>query len=373
MQKTNETIIFGLDTPAEHLINLTHYDDISKSIMCITKMGPWVVLKRNLGKLLSASKAIELVNKLIKSAGPIPENVAKKIRILSSLGELKTCFEKLKTDNLNQSPQPTDMLHSVHIPGQDCSVNVVEQMTDISYYSASLIDFLLPNLVSELFLADEMAATAIKNGQPEIACLIYGEAYRTDPYLAYHPHHSERFEMAALMAGDILVPQFNIPAMELFNECMDTSNLRQLPTIEQGFEILVSFPFDKDNKVSIDALSIRANIEWCVHRQLVRFGNLRIFRAYESILDSPDVSFFVDKANRLLIIWWQKADRKERLQLDLEAFQRFGISVSGLEGIAPNNPESYAAFMSIQNGIPWRIATQPLVDALDQIRETDEA
>ena len=64
-----------------------------------------------------------------------------------------------------------------------------------------------------------------------------------------------------------------------------------------------------------------------------------------------------------------KADRKERLQLDLEAFQRFGISVSGLKGIAPNNPESYAAFMIIQNGIPWRIATQPLVDALDKIRE----
>jgi hypothetical protein len=373
MHNNNEATIFGLDTPAGHLSNLTQYNDDSKSIMCITKMGPWVVLKRNPGQLLNASNTIELISALIKSASPIPGNVAKKIRILSSLEELKTCFGKLKEENTNQSPQPTDMFHSVSVPGQDCSVSVVEQMTDISYYSANLLDFLLPNFIAELFLADEMANTAIKNGKPEIACLIYGEAYRTDPYLAYQPNYTERFEMAALMAGDKLVPQFDIPAMELFNECMDTSDLRQLPTIDQGFEILVTFPFNKDKKISLDALSIRVNIGWGVHRQLVHFGNLQIFRAYESALDSPDVSFFVDAANKLLIIWWQKAERKDRLELDLEAFRRFGISVSGLEGIEPNNPESFAAFMGIKNGIPWKIATQPLVDALVKIREADEA
>lgn len=373
---TEAAIVLNHASAQDHLEKLKDIADEANNtqgIICVTDIGAWVVLERSSDDLVSAYKAVGMVNDLLQAADDPPDSVTRKVRIVADISALRQCLSGLKDNPSCKPSQPGDVRHVTTIPEQEIAFSIVEQLEPLSYFSTDLMDLVLPHFLTELILTDEMASVAIEKNHPEVACLIYGEAFRIDPYLAYQNTTKERFEMAALMAGDSYIEQFNMSAAELFEDCMDTSHLKPLPIVEKDFEILVSFPVDEDDRYVKGGLSVKANKGYDVHRQLLHFANLLMFRVHQAVVDSKDVSFFVDKANRLLAIWWTKADRKQRLELDLEAFNKFAMPVSGLEGISPNNPESFAAFQAIrQAGIPVRVAIQPLVEALQEIEQADE-
>jgi len=342
-------------------------------VLCFTTTGAWVVLGRRPGETIPAFAAITQVNEMLAPLPAPPDEATKTVRLVADVPALIRCLEGLAKNPACQPSPPGDLQHSLSLPGDRGAVSAVDMLEPLCLYSARLVDLLLPNFMRELFLTDEMASVAIEKGRPKIACLAYGEAFRIDPYLAYQHRPRERFEMAALMAGDTEVPQFRIAASDLFADSVDTSRLRPLPEIAHGFELLVSFPVEDGHRIEASAIAVRANPGYAPHRQLLHFVNLQILGAHRELLDSPDTRFFARAAQQLVAAWWIKADRKQRLELDLEALRRFGLPVSVLEGVTPKLPESLSALAAIQRaGIPPRMAVQPLVAALQAIEKADE-
>lgn len=377
MNQNSEPIVLSLDSSQGHLKQIEDMKlakQPNRSILCITTIGGWATIRRNPDQFLSALSVIKEVNMMLRILKAPAETTENKVRIVVDYAALRHCLEGLIRNPECRPSQPRDMLHAASLPGGQGAVSVVEQLECLGYFSASLIDLLLPNFMRELYLTDEIAAVAIEKGHPEIACMAYGEAFWIDPYLAYQPKPKERFEMAALMAGDAVVPKFDTSAAQLFESLTDTGKLRQLTKIEHGFEIMVSFPIHRGNKIKADSIAIKANLGDEIHKLMLHFVNLQILRAYKNLLDSPDIKFFADLTNQFLITWWTKADRKQRLELDLEAMLQFGLPVSALNEIHPKPPESMAAYAATQTApISPRMAANILITALQEIKRREEA
>ncbi len=245
---------------------------------------------------------------------------------------------------------------------------VDEQIDALGLVGAGMLQFCLPDYGTEMYLVEECAQAAQQAGRPDIACLAYAEAFRTNPYYAFQPLYREPFELVALQAGDTEVPGIGGPATKVFEDRADTTALRQPPKVSGGATLRIFLPAklqeDKPDAYPPVAPTPGRRID----SDLLMFGALLVrFRHKDDLAPSPQVDFFTDMTAKRLQLDWERMRELDRLKTERAAFQRFGATLSASGAVKPFLPQAVLLMEMLRQGMPPRMAMEPLMQRIDEL------
>ncbi len=361
----NQPIILQEEAPQSRLQALKETGDSSpqRAVAFRTEAGLWAAPPADADLPLVAPDGLELANRLTDAVhADWPQSVPRVVRLVPSRDELLSIATALVDGHRVVSTSPGDTRHAGRTPPDGLMVEVAEWLEGVPMQSVLLDELVPPNHRFELIFTDDMAAGAMKNKRPEVACLVYGEAFRTMPPLGYYPDVKERFEMSAIVAGDTEVPHFGVTGEALFERSMAYCTAHPLPVPAHDFSVRVVFARSDPDELKPDGpIAVRARRPSPIDAAVLSAGNLLLSSAYAEAVAGELIDFDRRMTADSLGATWRNLDKIGRMKVDLACLRRFAHPVSAFDFISPKIEQAIAAVMAIRGaGIPPRMALHAL-------------